>query len=86
MGCSKSLLQSLPVEDPTKLNEVVCINLHPVMECLFKFVAFALGLLMDFNVDFQDDKPLLFRLKQEILVSDQRGVSELPAEGQCGMN
>ena len=55
----------LLVEDPTKLNELVYTNLNPIMNCLFEFVAFALGLLTDFNVAFQADKPLFYCLKQE---------------------
>ena len=55
----------LLVEDPTKLNELVYTNLNPVMKCMFEFVAFALGLLTEFNVAFQADKPLFYRLKLE---------------------
>ena len=35
------------------------------MKCIFEFVAFALRLLTEFNVAFQADKPLFYRLKLE---------------------
>ncbi|XP_050505697.1 uncharacterized protein LOC126883968 [Diabrotica virgifera virgifera] len=53
-------------EDPSHVTETMLETLnHPLTEVYLKFMSYVLELMTDFNILFQSEKPLLYRVKPE---------------------
>ncbi|XP_065370891.1 uncharacterized protein LOC135963040 [Calliphora vicina] len=64
----RSFLRLEVFEDPSKVTETMLHSLDdPKTKIYFEFLSYALGILVSFNVLFQSEKPILYKMKNEVI-------------------
>lgn len=63
----RSFLRLEVFEDPSKVTNSMLEALNdPKTKIYFEFLSYALGILVSFNTLFQSEKPILYKLRDEV--------------------